>query len=270
MTTAVLDRPPGPTIAARRPPLARLTGLEIRKSLSTRSGRTLVGAASVLPAVGAGTMFALGEQPPNAAMLLAVLGSLVGMLLVAVGVLSTAGEWTHGTAQTTFLTVPQRGRVLTAKYAGMALLGAVIATVVVGTTFATAAVGTDAGFSWQGAGVATVATTAGGAALTVVGARHRRRGGQRAGRADRDLPGAARRDQHPERGEAGVGEERRPAGGDLRPDRPERREPAVRGAGRLGAGEHDRRRRCHPPPGDLLKTSGTAGRLLGAGPRCLT
>ena len=171
--TAVLNPPatvaPGRPLADRRPPLARLTALEIRKSLSTRSGRTLVVAAAVLPAVGAGAMFALGEQPPGAAMLLAVLGSLVSMLLVAVGVLSSAGEWTHGTVQTTFLTVPQRGRILTAKYAGMALLGAAIAVVVVGTTFAVAAVGTDPGFSWQGAGVAAVATVACGAALTVVG-----------------------------------------------------------------------------------------------------
>jgi ABC-2 type transport system permease protein len=72
--------------------------------------------------------------------------------------------------QTTFLTVPQRSRVLVAKYAGMALLGAAIAAIVVGTTFAVATVGADPGFSWQGAGVAVLATVAGGAAMTVVGA----------------------------------------------------------------------------------------------------
>jgi ABC-2 type transport system permease protein len=170
MTTAVLDRAPGPAVAGRRPPLARLTGLEIRKSLSTRSGRALVGAAAVLPAAGAATIFTLGEQPPNAAMLLAVLASLVGMLLLSVGMLATAGEWTHGTVQTTFLTVPQRGRVLAAKYASMALLGATIATVVVGSIYAVTALGAADGFSWQGAGMAAVAAVATGAVLTVVGA----------------------------------------------------------------------------------------------------
>jgi ABC-2 type transport system permease protein len=172
MTAAVLD--PAPVLtsrpATRRAPLARLTALEIRKSLSTRSGRTLAGAAAVLPAAGAGLMFALGEQPPNAAMLLALLGALVGMLLVAVGVLATAGEWTHGTVQTTFLTVPRRGRVVAAKYAGTALLGGTIATVVVGSVYAVAAVSADPGFGWQGAGMAAVATVATGAVLTVVGA----------------------------------------------------------------------------------------------------
>jgi ABC-2 type transport system permease protein len=172
MTATVLDTPvttvPTRRLADRRPPFARLTGLEIRKSLSTRSGVALTGAAAILPAAAVGLMLALHDAPPNAATMLALLGTLVGMLLIAVGVLSTAGEWTHGTVQTTFLAVPRRGRVLAAKYAGMAVLGAAISAVVVGTTYAVAAVGTD--FSWAGAGVAAVATIGAGAALTVVGA----------------------------------------------------------------------------------------------------
>jgi len=170
--TAVIDRPatvlPFRSLADRRPPMARLVGLEIRKSLSTRSGVALTGAAAVLPAGAVALMLALHDSPPNAATMLALLGTLVGMLLIAVGVLSTAGEWTHGTVQTTFLTVPRRGRVLAAKYAGLAVLGAAISAVVVGTTYAVAAIGAD--FSWAGAGTAAVATVAAGAALTVVGA----------------------------------------------------------------------------------------------------
>jgi hypothetical protein len=161
MTTAA-------ALADRRPPFARLVALEIRKSLSTRSGIALTGAAAVLPAGAVALMLALNDAPPNAATMLALLGTLVGMLLIAVGVLATAGEWTHGTVQTTFLTVPRRGRVLAAKYAGMAVLGAAISAVVVGTTYAVAAVGTD--FSWDRAGIAAIATVGAGAALTVVGA----------------------------------------------------------------------------------------------------
>ena len=170
MTTAVLTpaRTRGP--AAGRAPLARLTLLEVRKSLSTRSGIALTAAASVLPAGMTALMVALDDPPPNAAVLLALLGTLVSMLLLAVGILSTAGEWTHGTVQVTFLTEPRRGRVLTAKYAGAALLGAAIAVVVVGTTLAVAALGTGPEFSWAGVGVAATATVVGGAALTVVGA----------------------------------------------------------------------------------------------------
>jgi ABC-2 type transport system permease protein len=170
--TAVLN--PVPTtvpvsaLADRRPPFARLVALEIRKSLSTRSGVALAGAAAVVPAGALGLMIALNDSPPNAATMLALLGTLVSMLLIAVGVLSTAGEWTHGTVQTTFLAVPRRGRVLAAKYVGMAVLGATISAVVVVTTYGVAAIGTD--FSWTGAGVAAAATVGAGAALTVVGA----------------------------------------------------------------------------------------------------
>jgi ABC-2 type transport system permease protein len=170
--TAVLN--PVPTtvpvsaLADRRPPFARLVALEIRKSLSTRSGVALAGAAAVVPAGALGLMIALNDSPPNAATMLALLGTLVSMLLIAVGVLSTAGEWTHGTVQTTFLAVPRRGRVLAAKYVGMAVLGATISAVVVATTYGVAAIGTD--FSWTGAGVAAAATVGAGAALTVVGA----------------------------------------------------------------------------------------------------
>jgi ABC-2 type transport system permease protein len=172
--TAVLDRPaataPARRLTERRPSLARLTRLEIRKSLSTRSGLALTGAAAVLPAGAVGLMMALNDSPPGAATMLALLGTLVGMLLIAVGVLATAGEWTHGTVQTTFLTVPRRGRVMAAKYAGTALLGAAIAAVVVGSTYAVAVVGAGAGFSWAGAGFAAAAAVGAGAALTVVGA----------------------------------------------------------------------------------------------------
>jgi hypothetical protein len=168
--TAVLDRPVAATLVDRRPPLTRLVGLEIRKILSTRSGLALAGGAAVAPAAVTGLMLALADAPPGSATLLALLGTLVGLLMIAVGVLSTAGEWTHGTVQTTFLAVPQRGRVLAAKYAGTALLGTVIAAIVVGSTLAVAALGTGSDFSWAGTGVAIAATIGAGAALTVVGA----------------------------------------------------------------------------------------------------
>jgi hypothetical protein len=168
--TAVLDRPVTATLVDRRPPLTRLVGLEIRKILSTRSGLALAGTAAVAPAAVTALMLTLADAPPGSATLLALLGTLVALLMVAIGVLSTAGEWTHGTVQTTFLAVPQRSRVLTAKYAGTALLGAVVSAVVVGSTLAVAALGTGAGFSWAGTGVAVAATIGAGAALTVVGA----------------------------------------------------------------------------------------------------
>jgi hypothetical protein len=141
---------PAHGLAERRPPTGRLVGLEIRKSLSTRSGRLLAAAAALLPAVGLGVALGLGQKVDSAPEVLAPFGVLVALLMLAVGVLSTAGEWTHRTVQTTFLAVPRRHRVLIAKYGGMALLGAAI--------------------SWAGVGIAVAATVATGAAMTVMGA----------------------------------------------------------------------------------------------------
>lgn len=155
MTTTVLDRPApaaAAPVAAVRPPLARLVRIEIRKSLSTRSGLGLAGTAALLPAVGLALLLAADQNPSGSGEMLGLLGTLVAMLMLAVGVLSTAGEWTHHSAQTTFLTVPQRGRVMTAKYAGAALLGAVIGAVVAGTTLGVAALMGPAGYSWTAPG----------------------------------------------------------------------------------------------------------------------
>jgi hypothetical protein len=159
-----------PAIRGRRPSIARLTALEIRKSLSTRSGLGMAIAASTLPAVAVGIIFGLGQKIPSAAEMLAVFGTLVAMLTLAVGVLATAGEWTHHTVQTTFLTVPRRHRVLIAKYAGMALLGAAISAVVAGSTLAVAAVAAGSAFSWAGTGPAVLAVIGTGAAMTALGA----------------------------------------------------------------------------------------------------
>ena len=48
-------------------------------------------------------------------MMLGFTGMLTALVLLALGVLSTAGEWTHRSVQTTFLLVPQRGRVIASK-----------------------------------------------------------------------------------------------------------------------------------------------------------
>ena len=56
---------------------------------------------------------------------------LTGIVLLPLGVLSTAGEWSHRTAQTTLLLVPHRGRVLMAKAIGVAILATALAAVAV-------------------------------------------------------------------------------------------------------------------------------------------
>ena len=91
--------------------------------LATAAGLTILFA--VLEAARAGT----GTQAPlsSAAGLNAVItGGIWGLLLAAVlGVTVSSGEFRHGTATATYLTVPRRNRVLTAKCAAAACAGAV-------------------------------------------------------------------------------------------------------------------------------------------------
>ena len=117
----------GPVARRTGPSFATLTGLEIRKSLSTRSGKSVAALAVLVGPLGVllATMTGGGSVP--AAMALGIMGMLIALVLLALGVLSTAGEWTHKSVQTTYLLVPQRGRVLAAKATAMALLGLVLA-----------------------------------------------------------------------------------------------------------------------------------------------
>ena len=63
-------------------------------------------------------------------------------MLLSLGVLSTAGEWGNRSIQTTFLLVPQRGRVVAAKGAAVALMGAVLAAIAISASAAVLSVGT--------------------------------------------------------------------------------------------------------------------------------
>ncbi len=175
-TTSTLARPttsrPGPDPATARPtaPTVRgLVGLEARKSLSTRSGRAVAVAAALIAPTAVGIALASGERDGAVDAPLAVAGMLTALVLLALGVLSTAGEWTHRTVQTTFLTEPRRGRVVAAKLSAMAVLGAALAAVSVGTSAAMMALG-GGDLDWTGAGRVVGVIVAGGAAFAVIGA----------------------------------------------------------------------------------------------------
>ena len=134
MTAAVATPVPArPVVRRTDPSLAGAVGLEVRKSLSTRSGLAVAGAATLLApaaiAIAAGTA---SESLDNVLGPLVVTGLLSALVLVSLGVLSTAGEWSHGSIQTTFLLEPRRGRVMATKAAAVALMGAVVGAVAAG------------------------------------------------------------------------------------------------------------------------------------------
>jgi ABC-2 type transport system permease protein len=161
--TGAMARRTGPSFPA-------LTGLEIRKSLSTRSGRTVAGLAVLIGPVGVliATLTSGGGAVP-AAVAIGIMGMLVSLVLLALGVLSTAGEWTHKSVETTYLLVPRRGRVMAAKATAMGLLGLMLAGLGVGLAVGAMAAFTP-GVVWFAATQAVIAVIAAGAAFAVIGA----------------------------------------------------------------------------------------------------
>jgi ABC-2 type transport system permease protein len=170
MTAAVLS-PPRPVVARRSSAsLPAQVGLEVRKSLSTRSGVALVAAAALLAPAAMALAVASADGPlssPTGPVV--VTGMLSVLVLLALGVLSTAGEWTHGSVQTTYLLEPRRSRVLVAKALAVAAVGAAVAAVA-----AALATGVLALFGpavpFGGVGWAVLVVGIAGAAFALIGA----------------------------------------------------------------------------------------------------
>ena len=169
MTAAVSLLPSAGTRRPSAPSLGLLSGVEIRKSLSTRSGKAVGIAAMLLGPAGVAIGSLGGEGEAPAAAILGFTGMLTGLVLLALGVLSTAGEWTHKSVQVTYLLVPQRLRVLTAKVAALAVQGAVFAALGAVLTIGMMFVIPDP-IGWEGIGHSFAVAVAAGAAFAVIGA----------------------------------------------------------------------------------------------------
>jgi ABC-2 type transport system permease protein len=119
------------------PPLTTLTLAELRKMTDTRAGRWLLG---VIALIGVAMVVVVVFAAPPAERTVRDLysGALTGVavLLPILGVLSVTGEWSQRTALTTFTLVPRRHRVILAKLAAAAVLGALALTVAVLTAWA--------------------------------------------------------------------------------------------------------------------------------------
>ena len=170
--TAAVASPVSVRPTARRtgPSLPSAIWLEVRKSLSTRSGLVLAIAALLLAPGAIALAGGLANEPlTNVVGPLVVTGMLSALVLVSLGVLSTAGEWTHGSVQTTFLLEPRRGRVMAAKAGAVALMGAVVAVLAAGIS-ALVLVAMEPSASWDGAGRAMAMVAVAGATFALIGA----------------------------------------------------------------------------------------------------
>ena len=169
--TAVAVAPSRPVVARKSgPSLPTHVGIEARKSLSTRSGLAVVGAAAVLAPVAVALVSASADRPlTEVTGPIVISGMLSVLVLLSMGVLSTAGEWTHGSVQTTYLLTPRRGRVLAAKAVAVAAIGAVVAAVAAGLSSGVLAL-MEPSASWTDAGRGVAMVAVAGAVFALIGA----------------------------------------------------------------------------------------------------
>ncbi len=135
------------------PGLARLTGIELRKTADTRAGRWLLVVTGAAAGVAAVLQLLFAEEGSRTMTgYLTVSQVPASLLLPVLGILLVTSEWSQRTALTTFTLVPQRSRVLTAKVLAAAALGvlgtAASAGAAVLATLLTPAL-TDGDASWQ-------------------------------------------------------------------------------------------------------------------------
>jgi ABC-2 type transport system permease protein len=131
-----------PVPSAERPPLKRLTAVELRKMLNTRSGIWVtLGVAAVTMIFALANGLAHGGRDATYTHVLHDGAQPSALLLPLLGVLLVCTEWTQRTTLTTFTLVPDRRRVIAAKgLAGLATataawLAAVLASVVLTAAF---------------------------------------------------------------------------------------------------------------------------------------
>jgi ABC-type transport system involved in multi-copper enzyme maturation permease subunit len=142
-----------PAAAGRdtRPGLARLTKVELRKMVNTRSGFWLLLAVVALTVVAVliTALFAHEDQRTFRHILSNGLQP-AGILLPVVGILLVTSEWSQRTALVSFALVPHRTRLLTAKVlAGVVLALAATALGLVVAVFGTAIASTDVQHVWS-------------------------------------------------------------------------------------------------------------------------
>ena len=149
--TATADTVPSLPDAFKRPSLARIVQVELRKMLDTRAGfwlQAVIGALTIVVVVMTGF---LGDADDHTFMDMVWVASVpASILLPVVGILLVSSEWSQRTAVVTFTLVPQRMRVMAAKVGAaiVVALAAFVACLVVA-VIATAVISEDTSGVWS-------------------------------------------------------------------------------------------------------------------------
>ncbi|TWD81198.1 hypothetical protein FB561_2303 [Kribbella amoyensis] len=150
---------------ARGQSFLKLVGIELRKSVDTRSGRVLILAILALAAAAlTWELTHLGSGPARFDGFLAAASTGVNLILPVIGVMAMTSEWTQRSALTTFTLSPRRVRVQLAKFVSAIVLSAVVLTATTLLALAATAIGGATG--GDGATYAGIGGSLAGAYLT--------------------------------------------------------------------------------------------------------
>jgi ABC-type transport system involved in multi-copper enzyme maturation permease subunit len=151
MSAHAIGAPVGAAGRDARPSLARLTKVELRKMVNTRSGFWLVLAVVGLTLLSVLiTALAAHEDQKTFSHILSNALAPAGILLPVIGILLVSSEWSQRTALVSFALVPGRARLIGAKVlAGIALALAATVVAVVLAAFGTAIASTDVAHQWS-------------------------------------------------------------------------------------------------------------------------
>lgn len=155
MSAHAIDAPEvnlAPTGRDARPGVARLTRVELRKMVDTRSGFWLLLAVAglTLLAVLITALAAAHEDQKTFSHILSNALQPAGILLPVVGILLVSSEWSQRTALVSFALVPGRSRLIGAKLlAGLVLALVATALAIVLAAFGTAIASSSAPHHWS-------------------------------------------------------------------------------------------------------------------------
>ncbi len=156
------------------PSLARLTAVELRKSIDTRGGRWFFAALALLATAALGYRLLTGTgEPLSFERAYGAPMDVVQLVLPVVGVLVMTTEWAQRTALTTFAVTPRRGRVVAAKLAAVMVVAVTaVLLVAAASAAATLVVGSVTGdvVSWDGAARLVAGTAVAGSLAMLLGA----------------------------------------------------------------------------------------------------
>ena len=138
MTTTIATPKVNVPPARQRVPLFRVTQVELRKMINTRSGFWLIASIAISSALATGgvILWAADDELTYSTFATAIRFPVV-IILPLIAILAVTSEWSQRTGLTTFALIPHRSRIIAAK----AIASVMIAIAAMGLTFAVGALG---------------------------------------------------------------------------------------------------------------------------------